>query len=88
MHVEWISVDDHLPLQENPDEKVVDEFLVTVYPKDLDDDGAVLILWFQAGSDHFSALSGPGFPYEDGHAHFVTHWAELPSPAAFNKEEG
>jgi len=78
----WISVKDSLPLKQFLGEPVIGEFLVTVYPKDLDpnDDPAILILWFHAGSNFFSHTPG-GKPYEEEHDHFVSHWGELPEPA-------
>ncbi len=84
----WINIHDDLPFKQF-DEAVVDEFLVTVYPKDSDpnEEPCVLILWFQAGSKFFSHTPG-GKAYEDEHAHFVSHWAELPKPAQIRGNHG
>jgi len=80
--MDWININDRLPLKQFPGELIVGKFLVTVHPKDLDsnDDPSVLILWFHAGSNFFSHTPG-GNPYEDKHDHFVSHWCELPEPA-------
>jgi len=80
--MEWISIDDELPLKEYRDENIFCDYLVTVYPKDLNacEDAHVLILYFQADKDYFSHSPG-GVPYENEHSHFITHWAEKPIPA-------
>ena len=77
----WISVKYYLPLAKYQGQKVTCDFLVTVYPKDLDPNEGphVIMLWFNAENGWFSMSPGGG-KYEDEHDHFVTHWTEKPKP--------
>jgi len=86
--MEWIDVKSKLPMEELKGQKVIDRYMVTVYPKDMDpvEGPRVLILWFSAENMEFSTEPG-GFKYEKMHDHFVSHWAELPCPAKLNNEK-
>lgn len=77
----WISVEDKLPLEKDPDwPNVIGEYLVTV---ELDnhepcDDREVMLLWFCSKKQIW-------FVFETWEEYnwgwYVTHWMEKPKPA-------